>query len=291
MNNKTLKLFIIAISGILLLSCSKMDNMLLFTGANPLTATEIDTSLLYTDLRNNPELQWRIFSISAPKVSMDCFLIQKDSSPVKTSSARVILFFNGNDISFWDNYGEWECLSSLGADFMTIDYRGYGRTLGKFAATEQSCYEDAERALVYLIDSLGYSEDSVSLFGFSLGTGVAIEMAKRHRTSHTALFAPFTSIETAANGITGGYNIPSYWLLNSLFDNISKIADISQPLFIIAGKEDMLFPPQDNAVKLFNKANKPKHLMILPGFGHPKLIAKSFSNWKDSVSIFLGGEK
>jgi fermentation-respiration switch protein FrsA (DUF1100 family) len=72
----------------------------------------------------------------------------------------------------------------------------------------------------------------------------------------------------AANGMTGGYNIPSYWLLNSSFDNISKIADTNQQLFIIAGEEDMLFPPQDHTVKLFNKAKEPKHHMIVPGFGH-----------------------
>ena len=112
-------------------------------------------------------------------------------------------------------------------------------------------------------------------------------MAKRHSTLHTVLFAPFTSISVAAHGITGGYNIPSHWLLNSSFDNISKIASINQALFIIAGKEDMLFPPDDHAVKLYKKAADPKHLMIIPGFGHPKFITKSFTNWKDSVSSFL----
>jgi hypothetical protein len=265
--------------------------MLLFTGSNPSIVNDADTSLLYTELRNNTDINWRIFSISAPQVSMDCFTIQKDSSSAKTSSARVILFFSGNDISFWDNYGEWKCVSSLGADFMTIDYRGYGRTLGKFTTTEESCYEDAESAFIYLIDSLGYSEDSISLVGFSLGTGIATEMAKRHRTSHTVLFAPFTSISVASNGITGGYNIPSHWLLNSSFDNISKIAYINQPLFIIAGEEDMLFPPQDHAVKLFNKAKGPKHLMILSGFGHSMFITKSYTDWKDSVTFFLGAEE
>jgi pimeloyl-ACP methyl ester carboxylesterase len=287
MNKKTAILFIVAIFCIVLVSCSKLDNMLLFTGSNPSMVKEIDTSLLYTELQNTADINWRIFSISAPQVSMDCFTIQKNSSQATISSARVILFFSANDVSFWNNYGEWKCVSSLGADFMTIDYRGYGRTLGKFASTEQSCYEDGERAFVYLIDSLGYSEDSISLFGFSLGTGIATEMAKRHRTSHTVLFAPYASISVASNGITGGYNIPSYWLLNSSFDNISKIADINQPLFIIAGEEDMLFPPQNHAVELFKKAKEPKHLMILPGFGHPMFITKSFTDWKDSVSIFL----
>jgi pimeloyl-ACP methyl ester carboxylesterase len=243
-----------------------------------------------TELRNNPALKWRIFSIPAPQVSMNCFFVHKDSSSALVTT-RVVLFFSGNDISFWHNYDDWKCLSTLGADFMTIDYRGYGRTLGKFTTTEESCYEDAERAFTYLIDSLGYSEDSISLIGFSLGTGVATEMAKRHRTSHTVLFAPFTSITVAANGITGGYNIPSYWLLNSSFDNISKVTDINQPLFIIAGEEDMLFPPQDHAVKLFNKAKEPKHLMIVPGFAHSMFITKSFSNWKDSVPFFLETKK
>lgn len=273
------------------LSCSQLDNTLLFTGGNQSIANEVDTSLLVKELQNNPKIQWRIFSIPAQQVAMDCFIIQKDSSPTIISTARIILFFNGNDASFWYNWGEWKSLSSLGTDFMTIDYRGYGRTLGKFTTTEKSCYEDAERAFAYLIDSLGYHKDSISLVGFSLGSGVATEMAKRNRTSHTVLFAPFASISAAANGITGGYNIPSYWLLNSSFDNISKIAEINQPLFIIAGEEDMLFPPHDHAVKLFNTAKEPKHLMIISGFGHPYFITNSYSSWKDSVSNFLSAEK
>lgn len=286
MNNGVSVLSAAAVIGILLFSCSNFDNMLLFTGSNPLLASDVDTSLLYTELQKSSDISWRVFSLPAPELSMDCFIIQKNNSPAIRSS-RVVLFFNGNDVSFWYNYGEWKCLSSLGTDFMTIDYRGYGRTLGKFTTTEQSCYEDAERALLYLIDSSGYSIDSISLAGFSLGSGVAIEMAKRHSTSHTVLFAPFTSISVAAHGITGGYNVPSTWLLNSSFDNISKIASINQALFIIAGKEDMLFPPDDHAVKLYKKAAVPKHLMIIDGFGHPKFITKSYSNWKDSVSSFL----
>jgi pimeloyl-ACP methyl ester carboxylesterase len=256
-------------------------------GNNPITVNEVDTSLLYTELQSNPQLQWRIFSISAVQVDMDCFFIQKNNQAAMVPSGRVILFFTGNDVSFWYNYGEWRCLSSLGVDFMTIDYRGYGRTLGKFTTTEQSCYEDGERAFVYLTDSLGYSEDSISLVGFSLGTGIAIEMAKRHKTSNTVLFSPFTSVSVASNGITGDYNVPAHWLVNSSFDNISKIAAINQPLFIIAGKEDMLFPPQDHAVKLYEKAKDPKHLMILSGYGHPKFLMKSYADWKDSVSMFL----
>jgi pimeloyl-ACP methyl ester carboxylesterase len=153
--------------GVLLFSCSKFDNMLLFTGSNPLLAGDVDTSLLYTELQKASHISWRIFSLPAPEISMDCFIIQRNNSPAIKAS-RVVLFFNGNDVSFWYNYGEWKCLSSLGTDFMTIDYRGYGRTLGKFTTTEQSCYEDAERAILYLIDSLEYSIDSISLFGFSL---------------------------------------------------------------------------------------------------------------------------
>ncbi|MBN1757725.1 MAG: alpha/beta hydrolase [Chitinispirillaceae bacterium] len=265
-----------------------MDNMFLFTGSNPAYFDAVDTTELYNELRDNSDIRWRIFRIPAPGVPMDCFAIQQDRLPEAVAAARVILFFSGNDVSFWNNYGEWKCLSDLDADFMTIDYRGYGRTLGKFTTSEESCYDDAQRAFSYLTDSLGYHRDSVTLVGFSLGTGVAVETAKRLKTVRQILFAPFTSIQVVANGITGGYNIPSRWLLESRFDNIRKITEIDQPLFILAGEDDMLFPPQDHAVKLYGKAEEPKHLMLIPGYDHPMFITKSFRHWRDSIVTFIG---
>ena len=114
-----------------------------------------------------------------------------------------------------------------------------------------------------------------------------METAMRLKTSGRILFAPFTSIPVVANGITGGYDIPSRWLLDSEFDNITKITEIDQPLFILAGEDDMLFPPQDHAVRLYGRAEDPKHLMIIPGYDHPMFITKSYAHWKDSIVTFL----
>jgi len=190
-------------------------------------------------------------------------------------------------MSFWNNYGDWDCLRALDADFMTIDWRGYGRSLGEFTVTEESCYLDAEQAISYLIDSLDYSINDICLTGYSLGSGIATEMAKRHDTQCLILFAPFASINVAANGITGGYNIPANWLLDAEFNTIDKIRAINQPVYLLAGKEDMLVPPEDNAVVLYNEAKNPKHLMLMNGMNHPRLIAKSCHLWQDTIAAFI----
>ena len=287
MNRRFIFLVSFTIAGMILNTCSRFDDLILFSGSNPARVTDVDTSDLYTDLRNVSGLEWSIFKLPAEGVPLDCFYIKSEQTETDTGVRNIVLFFSGNDMSFWNNYGDWDCLRALGADFMTIDWRGYGRSLGEFTVTEESCYHDAEQAISYLTDSLDYSVNDICLTGFSMGSGVATEMAKRHDTRCLILFAPFVSMDAAASGITGGYNIPSNWLLDSEFNTIDKINAINQPVYFLAGKEDMLFPPEDNAVVLYNKAKNPKHLMLMDGMNHPGLIAKSCRLWQDTLAAFI----
>ena len=94
------------------------------------------------------------------------------------------------------------------------------------------------------------------MYGESLGTGVAVELAQKNIFSGVILESPYTSMENAAK-IYYPY-LPVKILLKDKFDSIKKIKNIKLPILIMHGKKDTIVP-FSMGFELFNKANKPKY--------------------------------
>src|SRR5262249_50394737 len=105
--------------------------------------------------------------------------------------------------------------------------------------SEEGLYNDAEAALDRLA-ACGVGPDKVVLWGTSLGTGVAAEMARRGRGAALVLVTPYTSIPdvvTAAMPL-----VPAGLLLPARFDTLRKTAEIRVPTLIIHGDADEIVP-------------------------------------------------
>ena len=61
--------------------------------------------------------------------------------------------------------------------------------------------------------------------------------------------------------------LPVRWLLSQKFDSIDKIADIHMPLLVVHGLDDRYVPPRFSQ-QLFEAAQQPKHLLLVPGASH-----------------------
>ena len=85
----------------------------------------------------------------------------------------VILYFHGNagDLSRWGNITEY--FVDKDYDVLVMDYRTYGKSTGKLS--EDAFYKDAQFCYDYLLKQ--YSEEDISLYGRSLGTGIASYLA------------------------------------------------------------------------------------------------------------------
>jgi pimeloyl-ACP methyl ester carboxylesterase len=81
---------------------------------------------------------------------------------------------------------------------LLVEYRGYGRSKTSGRPSEAGLYADAEAALREL-GRRGIAAERVSLWGYSLGSGVANELAVRGRGSSLVLIAPFTSVPDVAS--------------------------------------------------------------------------------------------
>jgi fermentation-respiration switch protein FrsA (DUF1100 family) len=149
--------------------------------------------------------------------------------------ARVnIAFFHGNGEIAADSADLARKLALLGYGVVLAEYRGYGLARAEGAPTEAGIYADAEAILGSL--PMGF----VVLMGFSLGTGVAVEMAARGHADALVLLAPYTSIPAvAAHHVP---LLPMNFLMRDKFDSLSKAASIKVPVFVAHGDADEVVP-------------------------------------------------
>lgn len=160
---------------------------------------------------------------------------------------------------------------SLKVSVLIFDYPGYGKSGGK--PSEAGCYAAANAAYQWLTEKLQVPPDQVLIYGESLGGGVAMELALRHPPRALILMKTFTSIPDMAQKLY--FWLPARWLVRNKFDNIGKIGQCIQPVFIAHGESDTLIP-SSHSERLFAAANEPKRFRLMPGLDHDHLPDQKF---------------
>lgn len=148
----------------------------------------------------------------------------------------VVLYLHGNkgNLQRWANY--YEDFLGRGYDFLAIDYRGFGKSSGK--PSEAGLYEDARTAYDWLLKK--YDAAQIIIYGRSLGTGVASQLA-------TEVDARLLILETPYNTIQGAFvhSFPILWYpfpFKSVFSNEANLQAVEEPVFIFQGTNDYVVP-------------------------------------------------
>ena len=210
-------------------------------------------NLLYHPSENNYQndtIQFNhqeIFIKVNNEIKLKSWIINKDLKNFKT-----LVFFHGNAGDLSNRIYKLNELDKLNINILLISWRGFSGNEGY--PTEKNLYEDAEAAIKWL-NKKKVSNSQIILYGESLGTGVAVEIASKNNFNSIILESPFTSIENSAK-IYYPY-LPVRFLLKDRYDSISKIKKINSPILIMHGKKDDIVP-FFMGKKLFEKANSPK---------------------------------
>ena len=147
------------------------------------------------------------------EIKLKSWLINKDLKKLKT-----LLIFHGNAGDLSNRIYKLNELNKLEINILLISWRGFSGNKG--SPTEKNLYKDAEAAIKWL-NKKNVSNNQIILYGESLGTGVAVEMAYKNDFNSIILESPFTSIENSAK-IYYPY-LPVKYLLKDRYDTISKI--------------------------------------------------------------------
>jgi hypothetical protein len=153
--------------------------------------------------------------------------------------ARMMVLFHGNAEVIGYHFEVATALASQGLGVALVEYRGYGVSRGA-PPTEQGLYLDAEAVLAGLAQR-GIGPERVVLWGTSLGTGIAAEMARRGRCAALVLVSPYTSIPDVA-AIVSPRILPARLIIGDRYDTLAKAAEIHVPTLVIHGEDDELIP-------------------------------------------------
>ena len=166
---------------------------------------------------------------------------------------KTILFLHGNAGSLENRTYKLNYFKDLNLNFLIIAWRGFSGNKG--SPNEQGLYEDAKSAINWL-KRRGVKEKDIILYGESLGTGVAVEIAQNKNYAGIILESPFTSMIDMGKKYYPFF--PVKFLLKDKFESDKKIDKINIPIFIIHGKVDKIVP-YEMGKKMYELANEPKY--------------------------------
>ncbi len=183
-------------------------------------------------------------------------------------SGYWVLHLHGNADSAFSVTQVRHCeqLRALGLNVLSFDYRGFGESPG--TASEEHLYEDAGSAYEALIRR-GVSPARIILWGHSLGSAPAVELATREPAAALVLFGAFTSIPDAA---ADRYPfLPVRWIAGIHMDSLQRIREVHIPVILVHSRQDSLIPFAEGE-RLYDAANPPKRFLPLTepavdGFG------------------------
>jgi fermentation-respiration switch protein FrsA (DUF1100 family) len=227
-----------------------------------------------------PEGAEDVWLTTADKVRLHGWFIKSRTRP----SIATIIYFHGNGGNISDVAWVGDSLASRGFDTLLFDYRGYGRSEGD-ADSERELNIDGDAAYNYIVNVKGVPSDDVVLFGQSLGTTIAVDVASRKPCVALVLESGLSSAADLAAHAVPWIPRPVYVLAQNRFESASKLGQIRSPVLVVHGDPDSVIPTEHGR-KLFAAANEPKKLLIYSGAGH-NVHGSMGPKYLDEVSSFL----
>lgn len=186
--------------------------------------------------------------------------------PPSNADKPVIVFFHGNAGHYGHRLFKASILNESGYGVLLAEYRGYGGNPG--AISEDGFYRDGRAFIDWLQGERGVSSDQLVLYGESIGSGTATQMAIEYDIAALVLEVPFSSLYDVAK--RQYFFLPVKYLLKDKFFNDRKISRINAPLLIVYSQGDRIIPAY-STLKLYDAAIAPKNIKNFPQANHNDL--------------------
>jgi pimeloyl-ACP methyl ester carboxylesterase len=190
----------------------------------------------------------------------------------------LIFFLHGNKGNVLYQKEAAKFYTGLGYDFFTFDYRGFGKSTGACSSEEQF-FEDIHA--VYETMAKKYTQDSITVIGYSLGSGPAAMIASKKNPKKLVLIAPYFSLKDMT--VRRYYIIPTF-LLKYPFETNVHLHNVKAPTLIVHGDKDAVLP-FEGGKQLSALLKKTDQFVRLPGYGHDDM--EKNPEFRNAVSSFL----
>lgn len=179
----------------------------------------------------------------------------------------LLIAFHGNaELAAWNVPWAEEVTRRTDWAVLLPEYRGYGGLGG--ASDYLASQRDARAAFHLAHAALGVDTARIALFGHSLGSAVATDLAAEHRPSALVLQSPFTSARDVAARMPG-LPLGMLWPMigRVRFDTRAKVAVLDAPVFVAHGERDVVVPVHMGR-EVHAAAKVKGALLLVPKAGH-----------------------
>lgn len=197
---------------------------------------------------------------------------------------KCVIFLHGNGETAVSEKYLYDALNEKGISVVAPDYRGYGRTCGEFS--ERGCFEAAHAAYDWMLAEKDVSRADIIPLGYSLGSGVAVELAATAQVGGLILQAPYYSGRELLPYWTMRFGAPDcvrsgplgkllaplrlrrFIKAECTFATDTRLEAINCPVLIFHGDADTIIPLSHGEKVLAGLASRKKELVRVPGGGH-----------------------
>jgi len=175
-----------------------------------------------------------------------------------------VLYLHGNaaNVATRLNILHCEKLRALGLNVIAPEYRGFGGMDG--VPTEADINRDARSGYDYLRRQLRAEPRRLIVYGWSLGSAVAVDLTSR--VDEAAVILEGAPASLVAIGARRYPYFPIRMLIRNPFESIAKIDRIGAPVLFLHSREDAVIPFEEGR-RLFDAAPSPKQFVEVSG-GH-----------------------
>lgn len=199
-------------------------------------------------------------------------------APAQAAPKGVVLYFHGNKGNV-QRYARFvPRFTHNGYEVWMIDFPGYGKSTGAFS--EDRVYDWS--LVMYNLARKRFSTDSIIIYGKSLGTGMASQLASIRDSKSLILETPYYSFTSLAG--TWAWMYPLSKMLHYKFPSNEYLKKVTAPITIFHGTKDELIP-YDNAVRLKEVMKKNDQFITIEGGGHRDL--NQFSSMQNELDSLL----
>jgi fermentation-respiration switch protein FrsA (DUF1100 family) len=201
--------------------------------------------------------------------------------------APWVLFLHGNaaTIAAKVNIAHYAELRRLGLNVMAPEYRGFGGLEG--FPTESVLAADAQAAYDYLRTVRGVPASRLIIYGWSLGSAVAVTLASH--VEERALILEGAPSSLVAIGQQQYPFFPVRLLMRNPFDSIDRINQVGAPILFLHSPEDAVIPIAEGR-RLYQAAHGDKTFVEVRG-GHVDATTMDAEHFYGAIRNFLSAHR
>lgn len=196
----------------------------------------------------------------------------------------VILYIHGQYCNLSNRAERVNRFTRDGYGLLMLSLRGFGLSSGR--PSEKNAVADALLAYHFLRKS-GYAAADIIVYGESLGSGVAVQVAARRPIAALVLEAPYTTMRDLVR-----YRfrfVPAYAFVKDEFNSMRHIENVTAPLLVVHSLGDDVIPIAFGHW-LYNAAPGEKKFLRVRGAGHYGLFrAGAWPKIRDFLEAFVPG--